>query len=932
MRVQVRRLPFITNRLLVASFAVFALVAQPIYGFVAAQVASAVSVIGADGQTHVTTAADLQAAFNDASVTHITLDNDITTTETLLINRSGVRFNGNDKHITFIGDTAGWQGHYVVQVYNTFDVEINSLRVSGGDAGVLINGSLVTIKGNTHVLNNEFGGIEVSRGSAGQNSLLTLQGNLWDESSLEHNGKPAVWVVDGQGSVNDTLSSRLVAATHITSGQTQYYLQAAHTGTVATNTSTGVTYATLQAAFDGASANDTIELNKNIEIAQGETAAHIDTPVVFNGNGFSITTLGTRINSPIQKNAALIVGSTATGTTVKNLTVAGSAATNGGSASHGLIVHQAQNVLLQNITAKNNAGGVMVNAAKVTIDGITTSGNAWYGINVDKTGAQLSIKGNNSHTEAAHIFVDNQTTGASVIDLLSKYEKRVSGNSITYVLDVIAPVAPVITNSPVYVNASQSNNQATWSHTGNDVDHFEYREYRNQAEADADVDGATASYWIQTRTAAERSQTVGQSWTGVQRLYYRVVAVDAAGNRSVPSTLGTVSIDKNVPVITTNIVDTYYRGNLTITEYVSEANPKAYQFYVYNADGSLAQIGGLNVGAYQANPATGELSKTIDTKKLADGRYYVVFSARDLADNTASLKVWFTVDNTRPVVELVTPAGGVVNPTSLTVKSMDNFALHRITANIYNETNTTLIKSCSALVSGEPIAEDTLVCPIESLNLPFGTYTIRYNATDKVGNVAATKTSQFVVAVIETPVDPVDPTDPTDPIDPTDGSGGTDGQTPAIPTLLANNSGTTSLPAIPSSIDTVAPVTTDEGEDVRIETTTPVLEIEEEGEVLGAEDSKSEWSLGSAILAGITALLGLIALVGLARRKDNGESSHVLVRVLTIAPLAAAVIAFFVIEDLSASMVWFNGWTLLFALIAVVQVVLFVLSRKTTES
>ena len=121
-------------------------------------------------------------------------------------------------------------------------------------------------------------------------------------------------------------------------------------------------------------------------------------------------------------------------------------------------------------------------------------------------------------------------------------------------IDNTAPAAPVITNSPVYVNKSQPNSQATWMHDGVDVDHFEYREYANLEAANKDD-----AYWTQKRGASERSQTVGQSWTTDVTLYYRVVAIDAAGNRSAPSELGKVIIDKNSPTIT---VKSNYVGSL----------------------------------------------------------------------------------------------------------------------------------------------------------------------------------------------------------------------------------------------------------------------------------------------------------------------------------------------------------------------------------
>ena len=123
-------------------------------------------------------------------------------------------------------------------------------------------------------------------------------------------------------------------------------------------------------------------------------------------------------------------------------------------------------------------------------------------------------------------------------------------SELNFVYDSTAPAAPTIDSSLLYVNNTQSNNVASWTHNGTDVDHFEYREYMSLAEADADTDGNTTSYWVQTKAASDRSQVVGQSWTGEQTLYYRIVAVDSLGHRSAPSALGTVIVDKNAPDVT----------------------------------------------------------------------------------------------------------------------------------------------------------------------------------------------------------------------------------------------------------------------------------------------------------------------------------------------------------------------------------------------
>ena len=99
-------------------------------------------------------------------------------------------------------------------------------------------------------------------------------------------------------------------------------------------------------------------------------------------------------------------------------------------------------------------------------------------------------------------------------------------------------------------------------------------------------------------------------------------------------------------------------------------------------------------------------------------------------------------------------------------------------------------------------------------------------------------------------------------------------------------------------------------------------------DVLGAEDTKTNWSVVNAALAGFIAILSVVALAGI-RRKD--ADNNVGARLFTIVPAAAAVIAFFLVEDLSGSMGWFNVWTWLFAGILVVQAIVATLTMKTSN-
>ncbi|MEH6937412.1 hypothetical protein V7056_06035, partial [Bacillus sp. JJ664] len=85
---------------------------------------------------------------------------------------------------------------------------------------------------------------------------------------------------------------------------------------------------------------------------------------------------------------------------------------------HGINVVSSSDVTLNNITSTNNAAaGLIVNSSTVNADNLNTSGNIWYGVNVDKkdsVDAIFTLTGSGVLSEVVQIFSDN-TTGATVV-------------------------------------------------------------------------------------------------------------------------------------------------------------------------------------------------------------------------------------------------------------------------------------------------------------------------------------------------------------------------------------------------------------------------------------------------------------------------------------------------------------------------------------
>jgi hypothetical protein len=162
----------------------------------------------------------------------------------------------------------------------------------------------------------------------------------------------------------------------------------------------------VQVAINAASVNQTIQLQKNIEI--GDTAVRVNKDITFDGNGMTITAATVRGSSADNKNAAIVVS--ATGASVENVTIASTYASN---PKHGIVVQgnsAISGVSLKNITVNGATAGFILNNSGVVVDGVSTIGSLWYGVGIDKA-AQVTVKGANSHTEP--VAIKNESNNVS---------------------------------------------------------------------------------------------------------------------------------------------------------------------------------------------------------------------------------------------------------------------------------------------------------------------------------------------------------------------------------------------------------------------------------------------------------------------------------------------------------------------------------------
>lgn len=111
-----------------------------------------------------------------------------------------VKINNLTVDATKVNTLNKWNGVYAIQVYNSKGIELDGVTLKNGDAGLLVNGSIVTVN-NITTLGNEFGGIEVSQGSG-----VTLPATLTVTGTSKHDISEDVyiWTIGNDATVMDS--------------------------------------------------------------------------------------------------------------------------------------------------------------------------------------------------------------------------------------------------------------------------------------------------------------------------------------------------------------------------------------------------------------------------------------------------------------------------------------------------------------------------------------------------------------------------------------------------------------------------------------------------------------------------------------------------------------------------------------------------------
>ena len=168
-------------------------------------------------------------------------------------------------------------------------------------------------------------------------------------------------------------------------------------------------YATLEKALEAAQSSDMITLLKDVTISgeAGNTQGilTIEKDITIDGQNHRITAEDT-----VTKNSSMINIQNGAKVTIKNVKI------DSKNTKHGLNTYTAPDatekttVTLENVEIKNGTGyGIVANNTVVNATNLTTIGNGWGGVNVDK-GAQVTVGGASNLGEESSIVYENATT------------------------------------------------------------------------------------------------------------------------------------------------------------------------------------------------------------------------------------------------------------------------------------------------------------------------------------------------------------------------------------------------------------------------------------------------------------------------------------------------------------------------------------------
>ena len=418
---------------------------------------------GITSQDALKTALSTAGSTSDTSGKVVTLDGDITVTNTGVAANSavitvpaGVTLDGNGhkisvgdgwtgdtkthilsveganegttttiKNLTIIGTNATKSG---IHAYNcTGDVKLDTVTIQNcGNAAIQVNGAHVTAT-NLNTSGNAWGAVNVDQGTnvtvapsfTLESGTLSESNKIWTEMATSASG-------DTTSVATITVPDSWATAMKSYNGMTYY----ADTAAVMIGENP---YASLRDAALAATSGDTITLNADVTVTnKGILSGDVNSAVITLPDGATLDGKGHTISaaadwektsdSKIKNHILGVTAATTTGVTIQNVTIVGNEST-----KHGINAWTATTtenstagkVMLSDVTIQNcGAAGMVVQNTEVTADKLKTSGNAWGGINVDNAGNPKLTLSNPSIVEPVQVWTEltNVLEGTITID------------------------------------------------------------------------------------------------------------------------------------------------------------------------------------------------------------------------------------------------------------------------------------------------------------------------------------------------------------------------------------------------------------------------------------------------------------------------------------------------------------------------------------
>ena len=320
-----------------------------------------------------------------------------------------------------VTNTAKGEGTKPAIVVSDKNMSDNSMRYDDlaitvtvdGTEGAAINGDVVKVSNLTTGAKTQDGG----------NTSLTIS-NTTVDGNVTNQSKTGLTIRDTNitGNVSNTsegstaiLGDSKVEQINEATGSGTIFVENAQgeeTEIVAINETTAVTYTDLAAAISAANDGDTIRLVKDFTldapetgISSGQGAVNITKDITLDGNDKTITA-GTNydLNSESTRGEYHVINVMGgANVIIRDLTIDGNVKESVSSSTEsaprsGINVFTAggsedapTTVTLENVTVKNcSTYGVTSAGSNLTVNGLTTSGNLWGGINLDNTNSSAA--------------------------------------------------------------------------------------------------------------------------------------------------------------------------------------------------------------------------------------------------------------------------------------------------------------------------------------------------------------------------------------------------------------------------------------------------------------------------------------------------------------------------------------------------------------